>query len=534
MKVILPSFLVIALGMISPVWSQSIDLTGVQRELDGWAGDRPGAIIALAIDGDAREVVAAGRWSDDEDRLPDEHTAFEIGSITKLFTALLASEAVVAEVLNWDEPLGDGFATSAVTPGMLATHTSGLPALPVDFPASSLTDPYVALDLADLKSGYAATIAIRDDDALPANWSYSNLGVSVLGQAVAAAWGESYVTLLQQRLLDPMAMTETWLSTPESVTPDTMAPGFNAEGEASRWRFDAYAPAGGMVSTVADIERFMRAMMKQPEPWAATMIQRAETGGPDAMGYGWFIREVNGESVFWHGGGTGGYRTFVGVQPATRRGIVVLGARDRDVSGIGLGWFQGLFETPDTSAVEVDLADYLGDYPLAPQFVLRVFLQGERLMVQATAQPAFGLEAQGEDAFALEGVPARLVFERSEAGQVSGLVLHQGGRESPAPRQEPGSLVSDRKGIELVESQLVGLEGEYALAPNVWIMITRSGTQLFARLTGQSAAPIFASAMDEFFYDVVDAQLSFERDESGEVVRVILHQNGVSQAAPRR
>ncbi len=515
--------------------SAAVPMDGVQAALERWAGERPGAVIALAIDGDERGLAQAGRWSLTEDRLADEHTAFEIGSITKVFTSLLGAQAAQDGVWDWNAPIGAGFAESPITGAMLATHTSGLPALPVDFPAQSLADPYRNLDLAALRTGYAATLDATELPELPAKWSYSNMGVAVLGQAIAASLDGDYASLLSERVLEPLGLSETWMSTPESPTPETMAPGFNADGAASRWRFEAYAPAGALVSTAADLERFARAMLRPDAPVGETMAAHAQTGQGDAMGYGWFIREVNGEPVYWHGGGTGGYRSFVGVQPATGRAMVVLGARDQDVSGIGIGWFQGLLEAREADAeTTVDPAVYVGDYPLAPSMVLRVFVENGVLQVQGTSQPAFPLVAQGEDQFVIDGVPARLVFDRDGTGTITGLVLHQGGREMPAPWHEAGSVDSDRKGVSLTVAQLEGLEGDYALAPTVTVTITRSGTQILARLTGQPTMPIYASAPDEFFYDVVDAQITFERDGSGTVTGLVLHQNGRDMPAKKR
>ena len=75
--------------------------------------------------------------------------------------------------------------------------------------------------------------------------------------------------------------------------------------------------------------------------------------------------------------------------------------------------------------------------------------------------------------------------------------------------------------------------GKYQLAPGFVFDITLTGNQLFAQLTGQGALPVYASAKDEFFYKLVDAKLSFERDAKGNVVAVVLHQNGRDMRAPR-
>ena len=89
------------------------------------------------------------------------------------------------------------------------------------------------------------------------------------------------------------------------------------------------------------------------------------------------------------------------------------------------------------------------------------------------------------------------------------------------------------KAVTLSREALKEYVGHYRLAPGVIFHVTLQGGQLLAQLTGQEAYPVFASDKDEFFYNVVDAQLSFRRNDQGEVNALILHQNGVDQGAPK-
>jgi hypothetical protein len=88
-----------------------------------------------------------------------------------------------------------------------------------------------------------------------------------------------------------------------------------------------------------------------------------------------------------------------------------------------------------TSSKPASTDDYLGNFALSPQFVMRVFMRGERLHVQATGQQPLQLDARGNDVFAIVGVAAELHFSRDAAGQVTGLALHQNGMIQHAPRQ---------------------------------------------------------------------------------------------------
>jgi bla regulator protein blaR1 len=87
--------------------------------------------------------------------------------------------------------------------------------------------------------------------------------------------------------------------------------------------------------------------------------------------------------------------------------------------------------------------------------------------------------------------------------------------------------------ITLDSAVLDRYTGDYQLAPSAVLAVTREGNQLFAQLTGQPKAEIFAQSESEFFYKIVKAQISFERDAQGRTTGLILHQNGANMSAPR-
>ncbi len=93
------------------------------------------------------------------------------------------------------------------------------------------------------------------------------------------------------------------------------------------------------------------------------------------------------------------------------------------------------------------------------------------------------------------------------------------------------SAPKERKEIKLDAKILESYEGEYELAPTFKIKITREGDRLFEQATGQPAFEVFTEKEGEFFLTVVDAQITFLKDESGAVSSLILHQNGADQKA---
>jgi hypothetical protein len=149
----------------------------------------------------------------------------------------------------------------------------------------------------------------------------------------------------------------------------------------------------------------------------------------------------------------------------------------------------------------------------------------DALFAQATGQDPFPIfpSAPNESFARIAGIS--ISFTRGPDGIVSGLVLHQNG-DRTAPK------LSGPKDIKLDAAALGDYVGKYRFGFGTLDVVLKSDS-LEAQLTGQSALPIFASARDKFFYRVVDAQLDFQRDASGKVVAVILHQNGRDMRAPR-
>jgi D-alanyl-D-alanine-carboxypeptidase/D-alanyl-D-alanine-endopeptidase len=129
-------------------------------------------------------------------------------------------------------------------------------------------------------------------------------------------------------------------------------------------------------------------------------------------------------------------------------------------------------------------------------------------------------------------VDAQLSFHRNAAGEITGLTLHQNGRDLPAAKSGPPPHIEFPGAAVLAD-----YAGDYDFGlfqPGVLITARPDGDVLLVKLTGQPAVPVFAVAKDRFEYDVVAAALTFERDPAGTVVAVVLHQNGLDMRAPKK
>jgi D-alanyl-D-alanine carboxypeptidase len=177
----------------------------------------------------------------------------------------------------------------------------------------------------------------------------------------------------------------------------------------------------------------------------------------------------------------------------------------------------------------------VGQFQLAPGFVITMFRDGEKLMSQATGQGAFELFPTSEsEAFAkVANIRVKFALPSEATGRATGFVLTQNGRDMNAVRVADAAAGDKREVVTLTETQLDALVGEYQLAPNAVLSIRRSGKSVTAQLSGQPAVEIYPESPTKFFYKVVDAQLQFAIDASGNASQVTLFQNGQTLPAKR-
>ncbi|MBW7934015.1 MAG: serine hydrolase [Gemmatimonadaceae bacterium] len=280
-------------------------------------------------------------------------------------------------------------------------------------------------------------------------YEYSNLGVGLLGHALALRAGKSYEALVTERVLQPLGMRDTRITLTDAMR-KRVAPGHTADGKAAPlWDLPTLAGAGALRSTVNDMLTYIRAnadSTSSPLGPTLAMTHAERHAGPApnvTLGLNWHrLRGPRGQVIVWHNGGTGGYRTFTGYSEATGEGIVVLANTSNSVDEIGLHLLDGTFPLPPLPKVRTEVAlpasvldRYVGTYVLTPAFSIVITREGAQLFAQPTEQPKFPLYAEKEDEFFFKVVDAQISFTKDSTGAVAGLVLHQNGAHMPAKRR---------------------------------------------------------------------------------------------------
>ena len=515
------------------------DRIDVQRQAVG--------IVVGVIDPSGRRTVAYAGTTKGEGPV-DANTVFEIGSVTKVFTSLLLADAVQRGEVALTDPVSKYLPPDVKVPERggkkitlvdLATHTSGLPRLPSNLHPKDPGNPYADYTVPQLYEFLSSYELTRD---IGSKYEYSNLGGGLLGHVLARRAGTDYETLVRTRILEPLGMKSTAITLSKAMK-DRLAPGHDAGlHQVANWDFPTLAGAGALRSTANDLLTFVAANLGiEKSPLAASMAAmiatRRPTGAPSLeIALGWHVWTRDGHEIIWHNGGTGGYRSWIGFDPKSRTGVVVLSNTftNAGVDDIGLHLLdptapllQPAKARQETKVDAAVLEKYVGRYQLAPNFIITITREGDQLYAQATDQPRFEIFAESAHEFFFKVVDAQLTFVVDANGHATSLVLHQNGGNAPANRME------ERHEMKVDAAVLEKYVGRYQLAPDFILAITREGDRLYSQATGQARVEIFAEGAREFFLKVVDAQLTFVVDANGRATSVVLHQNGRNVPANR-
>ena len=321
-----------------------VDAGGLQAALDrDLAGALHSGLLASGAGGisigistrGTRRVLAYGAAAPD--------SIFPIASVTKLFTALALADMIEEGIVRLDEPVrglipdvGAIRASSGVeiTLRDLATHTSGLPRLPVGFHPSDPGNPFADFDVQRLYQFLSARGLARPFDA---GFHYSNAGFGLLGHALATRARVEYATLVHQRIAGPLAMSDTVIA----LTSDQQRRLMRGHDEGHRlvepWDVGSgLEGAGALKSTAPDLLTWLEANL-HPERLAAGTLRRAITAshrrlsnaGEGGVALGWFITP-DGDYV--HSGDIGGFSAQAWIDPARDRALVVLSNTERGSS----------------------------------------------------------------------------------------------------------------------------------------------------------------------------------------------------------
>jgi CubicO group peptidase (beta-lactamase class C family) len=310
-------------------------------------GDRTGACVAAAvIDQEVHRTVVCANPA--ERRALDGPRAFEIGSVSKTMTASLLADLIDQGKLQLSDPVarylppGTAVPTFAGAPILLehlVTHTSGLPRMPSRFPASDPSNPYRDFTNAAL---FASLGDVTLTGAPGSRVVYSNFGAMLLSYVVSHVAGKDFEALAHDRLFAPLAMRRAFVNQVPAGT--EVLEGHQSNGDVtSPWDFSAdLAGVGGVRATLDDMILYAEAQLGRGDAHTVAVLAKThevvDLGVPrnpqdPDMAMGWIRVPLGDRTTLVHDGGTGGFSSFVAIDPERDRAIVVLA--DTALSNLG-------------------------------------------------------------------------------------------------------------------------------------------------------------------------------------------------------
>jgi len=372
---------------------------------------RDAAIVIGLVDEQGSCVVGWGKLNNGTSREVDGDTLFEVGSITKTFTALLLQGMIKRGEMKLDDPVARFLPASVRMPSrndkpitllQLVIHTSGLPENP-----DNLGPTWANYTTNDLYA-FLSRCKLTNDPGT--RYEYSNLGASLLGNAIGLRAGTNYDSLLVDRICRPLNMN----STRCALTPDLKAratAGHDRSGKAS-WnenRSPVFYPQGGLWTTANDMLKYASAYLGLTRTGLAPVFKEArevhvQSGIPN-QNLGWWVVQTDplGRRFSFHAGDTAGYSALVGFDEARKRGVVILCSTSDpdDVDGIFALLIENEWESnkrPRPTKISSSVCDsFVGQYQRlphsasAPGIVIR--RDGNRLFAKTTGPRSLAIRA---------------------------------------------------------------------------------------------------------------------------------------------
>ncbi len=522
-------------------------------------GHAPGIVVGI-IDRDGPRYYTFGTKTIGGQPV-NEHTIFEIGSISKTFTSLILADMELKGQLKITDPAQKYLPSTVklpdwqghqITLGHLSDHTSGLPRMPSNFAPLDPANPYADYTVEKMYEFLNSYKLPRD---VGATFEYSNLAVGLLGHILSLKAGKTYEELVINKIALPLGMKSTKITLDETMKAN-LAMGHSNGVQVANWDLPTLAGAGAIRSSLHNMLRYVAAnlglqkseLMKAME---LTHHVRHDKDSTDTrVGLAWIISGGAEGDIYWHNGGTGGYRTFAGFVKATGTGVVVLTNSDTGADDIGMRLLNSKAKLKQIKKSIV---------PAFKETLEKQGLAAAMKMVETIKKDKETYEFD-EGAINTLGYQYLGLGKKAEALAILKINVDEypnsfNAYDSYAEAlmmdgQKDAAIVNYKKSLELnpaninatemlakmgagkplkiatvKESILDSYTGEYELAPGFTITITKTANQFFGQATGQEKFELFALSDTEFFLKVVPAKITFFTKD-GQVESLTLYQNG--------
>lgn len=527
------------------------------------AGLSPGIVVGV-IDANGTHFYSHGVKSLKSDAKIDEHSVFEIGSVSKTFTCTILAEMVKQGKLSLDDPLQKYLPEGVKAPSRngavitlrdMANHTSALPRMPSNFDPADASNPYADYTenlLYEFLNGYELT---RD---IGSQYEYSNYAMGLLGYTLAQQNNMDYSQMLRAFITEPLGMKNTDIVfSPEMKA--QLATGHTRFNEASNWDLATLAGAGAIRSTATDMLKYLSANMglTKTDLYPAMELTHIKSSSNEEVfpiGLSWFIQTSDSLQIIEHGGATGGYRAFAGFIKGGDKAVVVLCNSNHGIQDIGMHILNSNEKLKEIKySIANDLKPIIDKEGLdagikayakiksekADEYIidenelnsLGYYYMETNEMDKAIAIFQLNIK-EYPDAFNPydsmgEAYRKNDDQEKSIINYKKSVELNPGNSGAIQALKEMGvdteGLVKE---VKVDAALLDSYVGEYELAPGFSIVVTHEEDGLHLQATGQPKFPVFPKSETVFYLKVVQAEVEFLPAANGLTNKMILFQNG--------
>ncbi|WP_298904745.1 serine hydrolase [uncultured Psychroserpens sp.] len=515
----------------------------LSAEIDAYVNEQynsetPGASILVAKDGKVIYKNGFGMANLEVDVKAAPKHVFEIGSITKQFTAvsiLMLEEQGKLSVNDEITKYIPDYPTQGktITIHHLLNHTSGIKSY-TNMP-SFMTEARTDMTPTELIDKFKNEPMEFDPGTA---FNYNNSGYVLLGYIIEVISEQSYADFIQTNIFDKVGMTNSYYGSMTKLIPNRASGYSEADSgyqNANYLSLTLPYAAGSIMSTTEDLLKWQNAisanvLIKRSSLEKAINGSQLNSGEAIPYGYGWIKGNVNGSRTVEHSGGIFGYSTNGIFLP--EENVYVIGLSNCDCGNIGatvsniaamaIGKpFQKIEDAISLS--EKQLSKWVGAYQYDGGIVRHITLKDNQLYSQREGSTNLKIYPMTETNFIFDGGDTSYDFytengERMVKMTANGNAITGKGIDKAPPAQ--------REEITLAPEVLANYIGTYELQPTFHITVSVRDNKIYAVATGQSEVELFASEKDKFFLKVVPAEIHFKRNDKGNIESLTLHQGG--------
>jgi CubicO group peptidase (beta-lactamase class C family) len=472
---------------------------------------------------------------------------FRIGSLTKQFTAVAILQLVEKGVISLDDEITkyiDDYPTMGhkITIEHLLTHTSGIRS----YTSMRSWDPV-------MRKRHMTPKALIDffknepmDFDPGTAYRYNNSGYVLLGYIIEKVSGLSYADHITESIFKPAGMGNSFYDNTSTIIPNRAKgyqPGEGGIVNADYLSMTQPYAAGSIISTVEDLYKWNRALHSYSLIGKAS-IDKAYTsfklndGGETGYGYGWQLGNIRGTRAIEHGGGINGFLSYAVYLPDSDIFVAVLSNCNCNppelvTARLAAAALGNPYPDEEIATDQALMNDYAGVYLNSEGLEREITYDGKSIYSQVRDSRRFRIVPYSTDKFMIENSLTLVHFERDTEGRIESVTSITRTGNPVSWKRTTQEASAPPKKITLETNILEQYAGEYELAPEFSFTITVVGKRIFAQGTGQGSNEIYPESETKFFYEVVNAQVEFLRDDSGLFNSLVLSQGGQRMEAKR-